>query len=228
MLKPGLYAKLVDFIQGQGGKMLNELAEYEATHLLPNWATEKNQLQTRWTSDLSEASIRQLLKQFSGAVTIKDFVKSRKYEWDEAFYIPDTSDTTHALQVVHNFIERQGTELVGGLVMRKFIELKSLGEHPKSHTPIFEEYRVFYLNNSPLVLINYWRAEKITLSLADQKFIQVAQKQIPSNFCTIDFARTASGQLIIMEMGDGQVSGLQGYDENTFYKLLRKNLDLDL
>ncbi len=145
MLKPGLYAKLVDFIQGQGGKMLNDLAEYEATHLLPNWATGKNQLQTRWTSDLSEASIRQLLKQFSGTVTIKDFVKSRKYEWDEAFYIPDTSDTTHALQVVHNFIERQGTELVGGLVMRKFIELKSLGEHPKSHTPIFEEYRVFYL-----------------------------------------------------------------------------------
>ena len=228
MLKPGLYAKLVDFIQGQGGKMLNDLAEYEAAHLLPNWATEKNQLQTRWTSDLSEASIRQLLKQFSGAVTIKDFVKSRKYEWDEAFYIPDTSDTTHALQVVHNFIERQGTELVGGLVMRKFIELKSLGEHPKSHTPIFEEYRVFYLNNSPLALINYWRAEKITLSLADQKLIQVAQKQIPSNFCTIGFARTASGQLIIMEMGDGQVSGLQGYDESTFYKLLRKNLDLDL
>ena len=228
MLKPGLYAKLVDFIQGQGGKMLNDLAEYEAAHLLPNWATEKNQLQTRWTSDLSEASIRQLLKQFSGAVTIKDFVKSRKYEWDEAFYIPDTSDTTHALQVVHNFIERQGTELVGGLVMRKFIELKSLGEHPKSHTPIFEEYRVFYLNNSPLALINYWRAEKITLSLADQKLIQVAQKQIPSNFCTIDFASTASGQLIIMEMGDGQVSGLQGYDESTFYKLLRKNLDLDL
>ena len=228
MLKPGLYAKLVDFIQGQGGKMLNDLAEYEAAHLLPNWATEKNQLQTRWTSDLSEASIRQLLKQFSGAVTIKDFVKSRKYEWDEAFYIPDTSDTTHALQVVHKFIERQGTEIVGGLVMRKFIELKSLGEHPKSHTPIFEEYRVFYLNNSPLALINYWRAEKITLSLADQKLIQVAQKQIPSNFCTIDFARTASGQLIIMEMGDGQVSGLQGYDESTFYKLLRKNLDLDL
>ena len=228
MLKPGLYAKLVDFIQGQGGKMLNDLAEYEATHLLPNWATEKNQLQTQWTSDLSEASIRQLLKQFSGAVTIKDFIKSRKHEWDEAFYIPDTSDTTHALQVVHNFIERQETELVGGLVMRKFIELKSLGEYPKSHTPIFEEYRVFYLNNSPLALINYWRAEKITLSLADQKLIQVSQKQIPSNFCTIDFARTASGQLIIMEMGDGQVSGLQGYDESTFYKLLRKNLDLDL
>ena len=228
MLKPGLYAKLVDFIQSQGGKMLNDLAEYEAAHLLPNWATGQNQLQTRWTSDLSEASIRQLLKQFSGAVTIKDFVKSRKYEWDEAFYIPNTSDTTHALQVVHNFIERQGTELVGGLVMRKFIELKSLGEHPKSHTPIFEEYRVFYLNSSPLVLINYWRAEKITLSLADQKLIQVAQKQIPSNFCTIDFARTASGQLIIMEMGDGQVSGLQGYDESTFYKSLRKNLDLDL
>lgn len=226
MLKPGLYAKLVNFIQNQGGKMLNDLAEYEATHLLPNWATAgQNQLKTRWTSDLSDASIRQLLQQFSGAVTIKDFVKSRKYEWDEAFYIPATSDTAHALQVVHNFIERQGTELVGGLVMREFIELKSLGEHPKSHTPIFEEYRVFYLNNVPLTIINYWTEEKIALSPKDKKLIQLAGKQISSNFCTIDFARKANGQLIIMEMGDGQVSGLQGYDENTFYKLLWENLD---
>lgn len=226
MLKPGLYAKLVNFIQNQGGKMLNDLAEYEATHLLPNWATAgQNQLKTRWTSDLSDASIRQLLQQFSGAVTIKDFVKSRKYEWDEAFYIPATSDTAHALQVVHNFIERQGTELVGGLVMREFIELKSLGEHPKSHTPIFEEYRVFYLNNVPLTIINYWTEEKITLSLEDQKLIQLAGKQISSNFYTIDFARKANGQLIIMEMGDGQVSGLQDYNEGTFYKLLWENLD---
>lgn len=225
MLKPGLYAKLVNFIQSRGGKMLNDLAEYEATHLLPNWATTgQNQLKTRWTSDLSDASIRQLLQQFSGAVTIKDFVKSRKYEWDEAFYIPATSDTAHALQVVHNFIERQRTELVGGLVMREFIELKSLGEHPKSHTPIFEEYRVFYLNNAPLTIINYWTEEKITLSPEDQKLIQLAGKQISSNFCTIDFARKANGQLIIMEMGDGQVSGLQDYDKGTFYKLLWENL----
>lgn len=205
--------------------MLNDLAEYEATHLLPNWATAgQNQLKTRWTSDLSDASIRQLLQQFSGAVTIKDFVKSRKYEWDEAFYIPATSDTAHALQVVHNFIERQGTELVGGLVMREFIALKNLGEHPKSHTPIFEEYRVFYLNNAPLTIINYWTEEKITLSLEDQKLIQLAGKHISSNFCTIDFTRKSNGQLIIMEMGDGQVSGLQDYDENTFYKILWENL----
>lgn len=225
MLKPGLYAKLVNFIQNQGGKMLNDLAEYEATHLLPNWATAgQNQLKTRWTSDLSDASIRQLLQQFSGAVTIKDFVKSRKYEWDEAFYIPATSDTAHALQVVHNFIERQGNELVGGLVMREFIALKSLGKHPKSHTPIFEEYRVFYLNNAPLTIINYWTEEKITLSPEDQNLIQLAGKHISSNFCTIDFARKANGQLIIMEMGDGQVSGLQDYNEGTFYKLLWENL----
>ena len=138
MLKPGLYAKLVNFIQSRGGKVLNDLAEYEATHLLPNWATAgQNQLKTRWTSDLSDTSIRHLLQQFSGAVTIKDFVKSRKYEWDEAFYIPATSDTAHALRVVHNFIERQGTELVGGLVMREFIELKSLGgTSQKSHTDL--------------------------------------------------------------------------------------------
>lgn len=108
--------------------------------------------------------------------------------------------------------------------MRKFVELKSLGKHQKSHTPIFEEYRVFYLNNVPLTIINYWTEKKIALSPADQKLIQLSGKHIPSNFYTIDFARKANGQLIIMEMGDGQVSGLQDYDESTFYKLLWENL----
>ncbi|WP_456086027.1 ATP-grasp domain-containing protein [Ligilactobacillus animalis] len=225
MLKPGKYAKLVAHIQAHGGKMLTDLLEYEATHLIPNWAKNTpEQLKIHWTSELSDKSYLQLLQQFKGAVTIKDFVKSRKYEWADAFYIPDVSDTKHALQVIHNFIARQGPELVGGLVMREFIELKSLGEHLKSHTPIFEEYRIFYLNNEPLVVINYWNDEQITLSQADKAFIQKLGSSSRSNFHTIDLARKTDGQLIVMEMGDGQVSGLQDYDENSFYKLLWSEL----
>ena len=79
--------------------------------------------------------------------------------------------------------------------------------HPKSHTPIFEEYRVFYIGNKPLVVIDYWNNRKINLSTEDKKVIMDAPKEVKAKFYTIDFARKSNGKLVIMEMGDGQVSG---------------------
>ncbi|WP_347106236.1 ATP-grasp domain-containing protein, partial [Ligilactobacillus salivarius] len=104
------------------------------------------------------------------------------------------------------------------------IELKNIGKHPKSHTPIFEEYRVFYIGNKPLVVIDYWNNRKINLSTEDKKVIMDAPKEVKAKFYTIDFARKSNGKLVIMEMGDGQVSGLQGFDEQKFYDLLWENL----
>ena len=43
--------------------------------------------------------------------------------------------------------------------------------------------------------------------------------RIRSNFVTIDVARKEDGTLIIMEFGDGQVSGLQQVDASDFYRV---------
>ncbi|MBA2884932.1 ATP-grasp domain-containing protein [Clostridium beijerinckii] len=37
-------------------------------------------------------------------------------------------------------------------------------------------------------------------------------------FFTADIAKKANGEWIIMELGDGQVSGLQDYEVKRFYK----------
>ena len=39
-----------------------------------------------------------------------------------------------------------------------------------------------------------------------------------TNFVTVDLARKTDGNLIIMEMGDGQVSGLQQIGADEFYR----------
>lgn len=65
---------------------------------------------------------------------------------------------------------------------------------------------------------------KINLSTEDKKVIMDAPKEVKAKFYTIDFARKSNGKLVIMEMGDGQVSGLQGFDEQKFYDLLWENL----
>lgn len=41
-----------------------------------------------------------------------------------------------------------------------------------------------------------------------QLWIEAAVKKLESNFVTIDIARREDGKLIIMELGDGQVSGI--------------------
>lgn len=45
---------------------------------------------------------------------------------------------------------------------------------------------------------------------------EIASK-VRSNFVTVDLARKEDGTLIIMELGDGQVSGLQEIDEKNLY-----------
>ena len=49
------------------------------------------------------------------------------------------------------------------------------------------------------------------------EWIKSIAKRIRSNFVTIDVARKEDGSLIIMELGDGQVSGLQQIDPTDFY-----------
>ncbi|MBQ8010219.1 MAG: hypothetical protein IJ265_01530 [Oscillospiraceae bacterium] len=41
----------------------------------------------------------------------------------------------------------------------------------------------------------------------------------------MDITRTADDKLIVMEIGDGQVSGLQGFSEMEFYRKLFDVMD---
>ena len=218
MLRPETYSKMNSLILASGAKMLTDTHAYTGTHLLPRWAHHSNTLKSAWTTDLSDKGIIRVLNQFSGPVTIKDFVKSRKHEWYSAFYIPNAQNFSQALEVIHNFITRQGENLVGGLVIREFVPLLQTGTY-LSNNPTFEEYRVFYWQRNPFVVIDYWGKNFESLNANDQQFIKKQGADIKSSFFTIDFARKINGDLTIMEIGDAQVSGLQNFDVNHFYRL---------
>lgn len=69
------------------------------------------------------------------------------------------------------------------------------------------------MQHKPLVIIDYWRNDVVELSETDLQIINRVTDQVASDFYTVDFVREIDGKLIVMEMGDGQVSGLQDYDE---------------
>ena len=112
-----------------------------------------------------------------------------------------------------------GGDLVGGVVLRQFIKLKSIGFHEKSGMPISEEYRVFIFAGKIMIIDDYWQSDKsVSFSDDEKQWIAACAERIESNFVTMDIARCEDGKLIVMELGDGQVSGLQQIKTTSFYR----------
>ncbi len=220
MMKPELYQQFYKLLEKHGIILINSPDEYKRYHTLPGWYEDFKEYtaESIWETSGSIENILYASKGFKGSYIVKDFVKSRKHEWYDACYIKDISDNSNAARVISNFVNRQGEDLVGGIVLRKFEKLKQIGFHEKSGMPISEEYRVFIFAGQILIIDDYWReGESVGFSADEQKWIKSIAFQVKSNFVTMDIARKEDGSLIIMEFGDGQVSGIQQINPARFY-----------
>lgn len=153
-----------------------------------------------------------------GPFILKDYVKSEKYYWNEACYIPDLSDLDNLNSVVNKFLELRGDRYTGGLVFREFIKFEGYDE--SSNPPQINEHRIFILNKHPLYSSQYW-GKLLHTEGPDFTEFEGIISEIPSNFYSMDVARTQSGEWMIVELGDGQVAGLpENTDPNSFYRAL--------
>jgi len=225
MMRPEMYERFYALLKERGIVLINTPEEYSRYHLLPNWYEDfKNETaESVWTSDASLESVLSVSKDLKGPYIIKDYVKSRKHEWYDACFIRDISDKERLLKTAGNFIQRQGEDLVGGVVLRKFEPLKQTGYHPKSGMPLSEEYRVFIYAGKIMVIDAYWNKDSgSALSEKEYHWVESVAARVKSNFVTVDLARKENGNLMIMEFGDGQVSGLQQLNPTEFYSFFNK------
>ncbi len=145
MLKPELYRSFYNNLEEKGIILINSPEEYEKYHVLPGWYDDfkDDTAKSVWENQGTVESALQMVRGLEGPYIVKDFVKSRKHEWYDACYINNIADKTNAEKIIRNFVERQGSDLVGGVVLRQFEKLNPIGFHEKSGMPISEEYRVF-------------------------------------------------------------------------------------
>lgn len=228
MLKLEDYQQLYEALASKNLSLVNDPASYKHCHYLPESYALIEGLTPRsvWTTrpDTPIDEIMPLLRPFgSGPLVLKDYVKSRKHEWEEACYIPSASDREGVEKVVRRFVELQGEDLNGGLVFREFIEFEKLAKHSKSGMPLTKEFRLFFFNGELIYWANYWEEgdyEELTPPL--DQFREVGRK-IQSRFFTMDVAKQANGDWLIVELGDAQVAGLpEKADVLEFYTALKQ------
>ena len=206
MMSPNMYENFYNLLLERGIQLINTPKEYAKYHLLPGWYKdfESSTPFSIWSESKNIEDALRLTDGLEGAFIIKDYVKSRKHEWYDACFIKDIRDKENTERVINNFINRQGSNLEGGVVLRKFESLKSIGNHKDSGMPISEEYRIFVFKGEVLIADNYWNGSgELNITEDEYTLIESIISKIESSFITIDFARKTDGNLIIMEMGDG-------------------------
>ena len=87
------------------------------------------------------------------------------------------------------------------------------------------EYRTFYMDGKPIYTARYWEEGEYPQGGSEEAFAEVAAK-VDSRFFTMDVAKKKDGDWMIVELGDGQVSGLPPSEEpEAFYRALAGSME---
>ncbi|MFF3032530.1 ATP-grasp domain-containing protein [Streptomyces rubiginosohelvolus] len=199
------YAELETALGARGCTLLTDAAGYRRAHELPGWYEEFDGLTPRsvWcptvpgTPPPSAEELAGLTAPLGpGPGIVKDFVKSRKHEWHEACYVPELGDRKQLASVVGRFVELQGDFLAGGLVLRAFEPFVAGGEA-----------RVWWVDGEA-VLVTAHPDTPDRHPVPELPSVREAVGRLGLRWVTTDLALREDGVWRVVEVGDGQVSGL--------------------
>ncbi|MFG2832616.1 GNAT family N-acetyltransferase [Streptomyces sp. NPDC048434] len=221
MLPAGRYAELSAALTTRGCRLLTSPAAYRSAHELPGWYDTFRALTPHsvWLPCApgrapERAALAALAEAFGAPdrprpLVVKDWVKSRKHEWDEAAHVPDAHDTERLTAVVGRFVALQEEFLTGGVVLRAFESFDAVGEA-----------RVWWVDGEPVLTGPHPDTPELR-PVPDLTQVAPAVRELGLRFVTTDLALRTDGVWRVVEVGDGQVSGLPaGVDHRPLFEAL--------
>lgn len=189
MMTPDVYVQLRDAVESGGARMKTDPAAYRLCHHLPEWYRHC----IDWTP---ETIVTEKDADFSSVVHgkgwaayfVKDYVKSLTTQRGSVAKSPED------IAEVVTLIERYRGSIEGGICIRRFEDL----------LPETEE-RYFVLNGKANTRDGRMPA-----------LVENVAARITSPFFSIDTVSSASGQLRLIELGDGQVSDRKNWSPEQF------------
>ncbi|MEV5505467.1 ATP-grasp domain-containing protein [Streptomyces orinoci] len=205
MIPAERYAQLAGALAARGVSLLTSPESYRRAHELPGWYGTFASLTPRSVWLPAEPGAAPAAGPLAAAAAslgdgpgiVKDFVKSRKSDWDTACYVPSLSDTARLSAVVGRFVELQEEFLAGGVVLRAFERFRPCGEA-----------RVWWVDGVPALTTAHPDSPGLLPPQPSLAAVRTAVAALGCRFVTTDLALREDGAWRVVEVGDGQVSDL--------------------
>lgn len=161
-------------------------------------------------------------------MVVKGRTNSRKFEWNTRMFAQTRAD---AVNIMH---ELWHDPLIGpqGVVFRKYVPLKTY-EIGLNGMPMTNEWRCFFYKEKLVDAGFYWSSlddmTKVDTNSFYNEGMEVAKKAASilsenTTFFVVDVAQGEDGRWWVVEVNDGQMSGLSTIPEERFYKNLKEVL----
>lgn len=182
-----------------------------------------------WYYDLAELTPRTwfALDQIpdKGPFVLKGATNSKKLLWNTHCY----AETKRDAMDVYTRLAQDSTIGVQPIYVREYVPLHNLTTGLNG-LPVSEEYRFFVLDGQVVASGFYWSSHvddldrHYTSDTVPQEFVEkvIARVSKHVRFWVFDAARTAAGDWLVIELNDGQQSGLSEIDPREFYRNLKR------
>ena len=208
------YKELEQDLAWQGSKLINSWEQHTYIADIENWYEDLKDFTPQTWFDWSCLP--------EGSFVLKGRTNSKKFQWNTQMFAKTREDVP---RIANNLLNDQ---LISqqGLCVRKYVPLKRF-DTSINGLPITDEWRVFFYKNTIISYGYYWSnfADKqpyLTLPGPALRLLrqvgEIASKK--TNFFVVDIARTEDNDWIVIELNDGQMSGLSMNEPNQFYERL--------
>lgn len=223
MLRDSQYEPLWAALNHHNYQLINPPSAYAQAHYLPEAypLLAGHTPQSVWTDTPDIDAAWQLYQGLrDGDAIAKDHVKSVKHRWLEACFIPAGTEEGRFREILQTLRDDRDKQFEKGFVLRRFVPLASDGRDMRGH-PADRELRLFFLDGQILV---HARPQFMPPDEKLDTFCSLARR-FQSRFLSMDVAETAAGDWIVIEVGDGGVSGLPAsLMADVFYGAIRSRL----
>lgn len=200
---------------------------HQGSTLINSWSQHKYIANFDYYKDIKDFTFKtyfslEEMPKDGGPFVIKGRTNSRKFEWSKKMFVKNSEEATNLwceLTVEDPLIRDQGA------IIREYVPLRVL-DHGLNDLPFSNEWRLFYLDKEMIMSGFYWNQVDppyATLPYEAKQFADSVAKRIEVPFFVIDIAETKQGDWIVIELNDGQMSGLSTIDPELFYQTLRNH-----
>jgi hypothetical protein len=207
------YRELEEDLQANGSELINSYHEHRWIADLREWYEDLKGLTPRtWFS------LESLPEE--GPFVLKGSTNSRKFEWNTHMFARNKREAID----VYRRLSQDGLIGEQGIYIREYVPLRHLADGFNG-LPISEEYRFFILDGKVISGAFYWSShvddlsETFTPDRVPTAFLKTVTNRIKNRarFVVIDVGITASGEPIVIEVNDGQMSGPSENDLHQLY-----------